>query len=208
MIAHARSPRSFQSKAHGAFVAMLPTIRRYADIAFRQFTAEAREEAIQEVIANAFVAFARLVQRGRRNAAFPSVLARYAVAQFFDGRRVGTPLNVRDVMSPYAQRRKRVVVERLDRFDPHEEVWHEAVVEDSRTPVIDQVWFRIDFPDWLSRLSARNRRVAQSLAAGESTGDVARQFGISPARISQLRGELHDAWQQFQGENELQPSAC
>ena len=208
MIAHARSPRSFQSKTHRAFVAMLPRIRRHAEIVFRQFRAEAREEAIQEVIANAFVAFAQLTKKGRRNAAFPSALARYAVAQFFDGRRVGTPLNVRDVMSPYAQRRKRVVVERLDHFDPCAEVWHEAVLEDSRTPVIDQVWFRIDFPDWLSRLSPRNRRVAQLLAVGESTGDVARQFGISPARISQLRGELHDAWQEFQGENELQPSAC
>ena len=37
---------------------------------------EAREDAVQEVIANAYVAFARLVQRDKASVAFPGVLAR------------------------------------------------------------------------------------------------------------------------------------
>jgi len=40
-------------------------------------------------------------------------------------------------------------------------------VEDYQTPVPDQVCFRIDFPEWLSRLPNRDRRVAEALANGE-----------------------------------------
>lgn len=67
---------------------------------------EAREDATQEVIANALVASARLAQLGKSELAYPSVLARYAVAQFQDGRRLGNRRNVREVLSPYAQKRK------------------------------------------------------------------------------------------------------
>ena len=35
---------------------------------------------------------------------------------------------------------------------------------------------------------------------GATTGAVARQFGISPARFSQLRNGFRQNWQQFQGE--------
>jgi hypothetical protein len=38
------------------------------------------------------------------------------------------------------------------------------------------------------------------LAAGERTTDVARRFGVSLARISQLRRELERSWLAFQGE--------
>jgi hypothetical protein len=44
----------------------------------------------------------------------------------------------------------------------------------SRDVSFDQVCFRIDFPEWLARLSRRNRRIAESLACGNSTNHVAR----------------------------------
>ncbi|MCH7687263.1 MAG: hypothetical protein IH899_11375 [Planctomycetes bacterium] len=91
---------------HEKFLQMLPVIQQSASIAFRHLKAEAREEAIQDVTANALVAFVRLVELGKADLAFPTVLARYGVSQFHSGRRVGTRLNVRDVMSPFAQRNK------------------------------------------------------------------------------------------------------
>ncbi len=116
---------------------------------------------------------------------------------------VGSPaLNVRDVTSPYCQRRKHVTVARLDHFDEEENQWIEAVVEDPHTPVFDQVWFRCDFPEWLNKLSPRNRKIALKLARGETTGWVSRQHHISAARVSQLRRELHKAWLRFHGEAE------
>ena len=185
---------------HRQFLAMLPVIRNYADSAFRHRDPEGREDAVNEVMANAVVAFARLVKLGKSHLAYPTVLARYGVAQLREGRRVGNHLRVGEVLSEYAQRKKGFAVERLDRFDKESGQWIEAVVEDSRTPVPDQVAFRIDFPAWLRLQTKRNRRIAEALAVGNTTGEVARRFKLSPARISQLRQDFHQSWQEFYGE--------
>jgi len=75
------------------------------------------------------------------------------------------------------------------------------VVIDTRTaPVPDIVSFRVDFADWLRGLPRRVRRIAESLAVGNRTSDVAKRFKLSAGRISQIRRELHTAWQRFQGE--------
>ena len=47
---------------HAQFLSMLPTIRDHAAATFKHLNFEAREEAIQEAIANAVVVYARLVQ--------------------------------------------------------------------------------------------------------------------------------------------------
>lgn len=181
-----------------AFLVMLPVIRRCADVAFRDLRGQDRDDAVQETVANAYVAFVRLVARKRADRAFPAVLAGYAVKQIRDGRRVGTPQAGRDVMSSHAKRKGQYVVERWGRFDRGG--WREAFLEDSRTPIPDQAAFRIDFPAWLSQLSSRNRRVARLLMAGNQTCQVARYFGVSAARVSQLRRELYEDWQRFHGE--------
>lgn len=182
------------------FLGMLPAIQTYARVAFGHLDAEASEDAVEEVVANCLVAFVRLVQLGKIEVAYPSVLARFAVSQFRDGRRVGNRRNGRDVLSPYAQKRNGIVVERLDRFRKDASEWAEALVEDQRTPVLDQVAFRCDFPAWLDTLSCRNRQVAEALSLGHTTGAMAKRFKVSPGRISQLRNELQQSWLEFQGE--------
>jgi hypothetical protein len=186
---------------HKAFLAMLPAIVTHAKIAFRHLHGEARQDAIKETIANALVAFVRLVQLKKADLAYATPLARYAVAQINDGRKVGGHLNIKDVMSPYCQRRKKITLERLDHFDEEENAWCEAVVVDTRSaPVSDIVAFRCDFSDWLASLSRRDRRIAESLAIGNRTGDVAKRFNVSAGRVSQLRRELYDSWRQFVGD--------
>ena len=207
MICTAPQIRSAAAEWQASFLVMLPLIETHARLVFRRLDPEARDDAVQEVLANAFVAFARLVERQRADEAYPSALARFAVAQFRDGRRVGNRMNVRDVLSPYAQKRKRIPVERLDRFDETRGEWMEAVVEDHRTPVVDQVAFRCDFPDWLKSLPARTRRIVQELALGHSTSDVAKRFGVTPGRISQMRREMHESWQEFQDETRTSENA-
>lgn len=185
---------------HKVFLAMLPRIRRQASIAFRDYDPEAREELVEEVVANVLVALVRLFERGKAHVAYPTVLAKYAVAQVRDGRRVGSSLNVKDVLSPYAQQKKGFVVEHLDSYDRETGQWREAVIEDHQTPVPDQVAFRIDFPSWLAIHTERDRRIAESLATGESTNEVAREFEVSAGRISQLRRKFYHSWQEFHGE--------
>jgi len=204
MIAPMKRPRSKASAPawHAGFLAMLPVIHAYARGAFAHLNPDARQDMIQEVIANALVAYVRLYQQGRVALAYPTVLARYGVAQVRDGRRVGAKLNIKDVLSKYCQRRKNVAVERLDRFDEEENQWQEAVVEDPHTPVFEQVQFRCDFPAWLNTLRRRDRRIAETLALGHRTQDVARKFKVSEGRVSQLRRELAASWKDFTGEAE------
>ena len=69
----------------------------------------------------------------------------------------------------------------------------------------------IDCAEWLRWLTARLRRIALALARGETTKGAAEQFGLSPARISQLREWLKKSWEAFQGEAEIgrvQPAAA
>ena len=115
---------------HKAFLALLPAILRHAKFAFARLKPEARAEAVQEVVANACQAYARLVELGKTDIAYATALARYGVRQTRDNRKVGGRLNIRDVLSKYCQSRKHLFVERLDKFDPAENVWEEILVED------------------------------------------------------------------------------
>ena len=186
---------------HAGFLAMLPVIRGYARGAFGHLKADLRQDLIQEVIANAMVAYVRLFEQGKIALAYPTVLARFAIAQVRDHRRVGAKLNIRDVLSLYCQRKKGIVVERLDRFDDEENAWQEAVVQDTRSaPVSEIVAFRVDFAAWLKSLRRRDRRIAKFLALGNRTSDAARKFDVSQGRVSQLRRELAESWRAFVGD--------
>ena len=198
----ARFERKKSKNWQQRFLALLPVILNYVRPAFRELGPEAKAEAVQEAVANALVAYARLVEQGRESVAFATVLARFAIAQVRAGRHVGGRLNAQDISSNYCQQKKRIRLGRLDRFDPVENCWQETIVEDHRTPVLDQVCFRIDFPAWLDSLPSRDRKIAKALAAGERNTDVAARFGISMARVSQLRREFERSWLAFQGEEE------
>ena len=94
---------------------------------------------------------------------------------------------------------KGFVVERLDRFDDEKSEWKEVLIEDRRAgPACKTAAARIDVATWLRSLGRKKRRIAQTLARGETTGKVARLFGISAGRVSQLRQEFQKSWNEFQ----------
>lgn len=201
MIAFARDlrPRKPARPAwHAGFLCMLPSIEAQLRFAFRGLDPEERAEATAEAIANAALVYARLHQLGKIDVAYPSALARFAVAHYRTGRRIGARLNVHDVMSHYAQRRRGIRVERLDRFDA-EEGWKEIFIEDRASTPAELAASRMDFEDWLGRLSAKRRRIAATLATGESTLRAARKFRLTPGRVSQLRREFQRDWNAFHG---------
>ena len=185
------------TQAHVPFVTLLPQIKLHAQVAFRGHQPEEREDLVQEVIANAYVAYDRLVKLDRQHHAYATPLAQYAIKQVRSGRRVGSKLHQRDVMSPA---NRRVVVEHLDQFDSDAGEWKEALVEDRHAGPAETAAARLDVGMWLKRLPRRNRRIAKVLANGESTAAAAKQFDISPARVSQLRQELRQSWRELQGE--------
>lgn len=190
--------RKFTAKHQELFVtAMLPTITRIAHQNFSHLDPEAKEEATAEVVAAAFIMFVGLVRDGRESLAFPSVLAMYGVRRVRIGRMAATPMNVRDVSSIYCQVKKHI---RLDKYDHDTQSWEEILVEDKHATPADIARVRIDFADWLRTLSRRTRRIAEVLSTGETTSNVAKRFHVSAGRISQLRRQLKESWDEFCGD--------
>ena len=206
MIAVPRNLPAVEAKPawHSQFMAMVPAIKKHAELAFRAMDPEGKEEAIAEVVASAFVAFHRLAQLGKTDIAYPTPLALYGVKQYREGRHVGTKSNIKNVSCRYAQQKKRFSVGRLDRYDHIEQQWLEILVEDRSAGPADIVATKLDFGDWLKSLSRRQRRITEVLAVGETTQDAAKRFGVSFSRISQVRRELKRSWESFQGEKPVE----
>lgn len=68
------------------------------------------------------------------------------------------------------------------------------------TPIPDQVSFRIDFPAFLDTLSERQRLIIGELMRGTAQSEIAHIFGISTARISQMKREFKELMDRFYGE--------
>ena len=199
MIAPAK-PKYDHNAVNEKFEQMFPRIRLMALYAFRDKDYELRHELVAEVIARAYAAFVRLAQSGRGDIGYATPLALFSIKQVKSGRRMGTKLNIKDVSSDYAQMNKGITMLRLDRYNKRKCIWKEVIVEDRRSGPAETAAMRIDFKAWLMTLDRRERRIAQTLAEGETTGAAARKFGVSPSRISQMRSQLRKAWEIFQGE--------
>jgi hypothetical protein len=182
---------------------MIPAIETHAKIVFRHLNPDARDEAIQETICNACQAYARLVELDKTDVAYPSALAHFGVAQTREGRKVGNSLSIRDVSSDYCQRRKNLIVERLDRYDSEEAAWVDILVEDKHAGPAQTAIVRIDFAAWLKTLPRQLRRIATFLSRGETTSEASKRFRLSPGRVSQIRRQLFEAWHTFQDNTPL-----
>lgn len=176
---------------------MLPRIENHARFHFRGLKGEAQDEAVQEVVCHACQAYSQLVTQDRAEVATWSSLAKFAMKRYRAGRRVGGSLNVNDICSVHCHRQKGVQVQSLRQWDSQGQEWTEILVEDKKSTPAEIAAARVDYPSFLATLSPRDRRITQRLATGESTGEVANRFGISPGRISQLRKELKRAWDEF-----------
>jgi hypothetical protein len=202
MLATARSPKQKPAsrRRNDKFLSMLPEIRKQAEYAFRRVPVDAREELIQEVVAQAYGLFVRLCQRRKTALVFPTPLAQFAIKKVRAGRRLGSRRSSRDIMSSVAGVAKGITIERLDQFNQRTAQWREGLVEDRTAGPAETAAARIDCAAWLRSLSQRQRTIASVLAAGETTGVAARRFRLSPARISQMRVWFRESWQRFHGE--------
>jgi hypothetical protein len=186
------------------FLSILPRIELHGRISFRYLRCpHQRADAVSEVVALAWKWHLRLAERGKDATRFPLTLATFAARAVRAGRRVCGQERWRDVLSATAQRRNHFAVERLPDFSTlGSNLLAEALVDNSQTPPPEQVAFRLDFPAWLLTRTERDRRLAEDLMTGERTSDVSTKFGLSPARISQLRRDFHEDWERFCGLNE------
>ncbi len=195
--------------AHRQFEAALPTITSAARYAFRRRRYQDRAEAVAEAQACAWKAWRGLVERGKDPIEVGvSGIAGYAVRHVINGRRIGNRGGGRggmDIFHFKAQAACGFKVVGLDRDAEREpgkgsDAWKQWLACDNRVGPADEACFRLDFAAWLASLPERRRRVAELLAEGWSTGDVAREMDVSPGAISQARTWLAASWREFQGE--------
>ena len=184
-----------------AFLAILPRIERHGRVCFRTRNYQDQQEAIAEMVALCWKWFLRLAEQGKDATHFPSVLATFAARAVYNGRRLAGMSKAKDALSSVAQRRHGFAVGRLpDVSTLNGNPLSEALHDNTQSPVLDQVTFRFDFPAWLTSLGARDRGIAQDMAQGHRTGELADAYGLSPARVSQLRREFYLGWQKFCGD--------
>jgi hypothetical protein len=190
------------AEAQADFQAAMPRIARHGKVYFRHVRCRQKKaDLVQEVVGLAWKWWLRLVQRGKNPMAFVSTLASFAARAVRCGRRVCGQLRAKDVMSEVAQQRRHFTVSKLpDCSTLSENPLAEALIDHQQADVPDHVAFRIDFPCWRRSHSLRNRRIIDDMMVGNRTSDLARKHRISPARVSQLRRELHRDWQLFTGD--------
>lgn len=177
-----------------SFISMLPAIEQKLRLAFYRLDLEAREEAMDEAIVHSLLAFVRLYKQGRADAATPSSLAWYSSRQIRRGRPAVGKMNGRDVLSRYAQIGNGIQIDRT------QGQWIELLADDKKASVEEQVAARMDVTAWFATLTQRMRRIAKDLAFGFSTSEVAKKYGVTAGRISQLRRYFEESWLAFQGE--------
>jgi hypothetical protein len=195
---------------HAKFLSILPRIERHARVYFRQFSQVTKEEAVADVVALSWKWFCRLAERGKDVNRFVSALATYAAKAVQNGRRLCGQLKAKDVLSERAQRRHGFRVEPLPistrtshselhsiSGQRHLDAYEERLRDNTRTPPDEAAAFRIDWPAWLTTRTERDRRIIEAMSLNERTLVLSRRFGISPARVSQLRRAFHDDWNRF-----------
>jgi hypothetical protein len=198
---------SSTDQLQAAFLSILPRIELHGRVYFRHKKPEKREEMIAEMVALAWKSFVNCVRNGKNPLEFPMALARYAAQGVHNGRRLCGQEKIKDVLSPRAQQQHNFTVVSLPEGSSlNGNVFDEALIDNTQTPVPDQVSFRIDFPAWRLTRSDRDRRVIDDLMRGERTMDVADKHGLTAARISQLRRDFYLDWQGYCGVEDELPS--
>jgi len=191
----------FQQTINQRFQEILPQIRACAQYAFRRQQEDLREEAVQDVVVQCFLAFNRMTRKGCTDRVFPTVLARFAILRYRSGRHASGTTRRSDLSFPKSRTADEVGQSTSRSFSTSR--WAESLIEDRRTPIPEQVSFRVDFPVWLSRLSISQRRFAELLADGSKPTEVARQLKVSLSRVSQIRRRLRMDWELFQSDTKV-----
>ena len=186
-----------------AFLALLPTVESVARWHFRHVRCpDTKLDRVAEATALAWLCYLRLVRKGRDPAQFVVTFSQLVARAVNSGRRVCGQEKAKDALSPVCQRRRNFVVSPLPGGSAMVgTVFDEALIDNTRTPVPDQVQFRLDFPRWRRTLGRNRRALMDAMAAGHRTTDLAGMFNLSQGRVSQVRRELCESWRAFCGDD-------
>jgi len=182
-----------------SFTEALPRIEGLAS-AYLGFMRRDKDEAIAEVVGLSWKAYRDLSLRGMNVVKLLGKIVELSAKQVRCGRGLTNINPVRDIMSATARFRYAYRLDSLPLSD-REDVAPEVIeaMRDDTSPA-EAAMFRVDLEQWLAGLDERPRQIVGELVSGFNTVEVARLHRVSRMRIFQLRRELVDNWQSFQGE--------
>jgi DNA-directed RNA polymerase specialized sigma24 family protein len=176
--------------AHRAFDAALGQIDSAIDFQFRhrRWSRQRREDNLAEARAATWAAWHGLLRRGKDPVAVGVAgIVANACRALRNGRAVGANRSVgRGAMDIHHWKARRATGLRVVSFEEAGD-WRDCLGTDRRYGPADEAAFRVDFAAWLALLPPRRRRVAELLAEGMGTGEVAGRLGVTAGAISQAR---------------------
>jgi hypothetical protein len=197
------------SAHHRAFEAALPSMDDAIRYQFRKWPRRLRADALADARAACWHAWSGLIRRGKDPLAIgPTGIAAYAARYVKNGRQLGCGASGRGAMDVFNRKAQRACGLKLISIDrdvqadanPRSDLWREWLAEDNRVSPADEAAFRVDLGVWLDCLPARKRQMAELLAQGCGTGEVATLLEVTAPAVSISRTWLEASWRAFQGE--------
>ena len=197
-------PALRRSPAHVWFENHLPELTSRCHASFSWMRPEACEEAIADVLASIFRNACRLADRGRLDKMTPFTAVRFFGRSYLAGRRFAGSSRT-DVLADGTRKSGRVRVVSFSSLVEAPTDQGLALMPLSKLrpsnrhddDPAENVRVNFDYPTILrlEHASDKARRVfgfvAGTLGSGSQTA-LARELGVSPARITQIKGELAD----------------
>ena len=118
------------------------------------------------------------MNKAERKPQLPRRLAWYSSRHVKRGRPAGSRMNGKEPLSRYAQLGNDIQVEQRPSN------WIDALVEDKRASVPDQVAAKMDVGAWFATLTQGMKQIAKDLAFGFSTSEVAKARSHGRANLA------------------------
>jgi hypothetical protein len=148
-----------------------------------------------------------LVRRGKE--VFYTPIMKYTIRHYREGRRL-CGSNSTDGLSEQTQRIGRAAIRQLLDFESPDgnEIDRRPYMELKQPTVPDFVQMKLDYQGWYHLQSPRDQKIIWDLAMGETTGDVAKKYGVSAGLISIKRKNFAKSWNAFINAPEKTDLAC
>jgi len=178
-----------------------PIIRNTVPRVVRPTGSEDPEELVQDATASAAEMIEAMEKAGKEP--LPHSIAYYSIQRTKSGRRSYGDIRT-DVMSPgFQMDNDGAVCSMQEPAGDDEDLTIGDAIASRSEDMAGKVLRQIDWDAFLETLDARKRRIVEELMLGFGTGDIAKLFSVSAARITQIKREIAQDIKEFMGDTIL-----
>jgi len=178
-----------------------PIIRNTVPRTVRPMGSEDPQELIQDATASAAEMVEAMEKAGKTP--LPHSIAYYSIQRTKSGRRSYGDIRT-DVMSPgYQMDNEGSVCSMQEPVSDEEDLTVGDTVACKGEDTATKVLRALDWQEFLNTLDARKRRIVEELMLGYGTGEIARLFSVTAARIVQIKREIAQDIKEFMGDSIL-----